>query len=319
MKLSRQDSCTPARARAAPLSDVPFAGRGSANPVGLLWDPWLVFERFTERARVVIVMAQEEASTLRHNYIGTEHILLGLLREEQGHAARVLGGLGVTLGRVRELVLSKVSAGQGPISGQIPFTPRAKKVLERALHEALSLGHDHIDTEHLLLGLVDQDEGVAIGVLLELGAHTETIRGQVLAALSVPGARSPRPTSWTPPSARVFHQTEPVQPVLDWRRASLLWRPEGLELRVPLHLDAGAIAAFAGDAAWSAPPLQGMRREIWDGWLALASPSLLDATDPVELRGALDGVAKRALEGSGREAGRVQEFLRRLQDASTDA
>ena len=94
----------------------------------------------------------------------------------------------------------------------------------------------------------------------------------------------------------------------------MLWRPEGLELRIPLHLNEGATAAFAGDAAWSSPPLAGMRREIWDGWLALASPSLLDQADPVELRRVLDDAAKRALDVSGREHGRVEDFLRHLRD-----
>jgi hypothetical protein len=94
----------------------------------------------------------------------------------------------------------------------------------------------------------------------------------------------------------------------------MLWRPEGLELRIPLHLNEGAIAAFAGDQAWTSAPLAGMRRAIWNGWLALASPSLLDETDPGELRRALDGAAKRALDVSGREHGRVEDFLRRLRD-----
>jgi hypothetical protein len=133
--------------------------------------------------------------------------------------------------------------------------------------------------------------------------------------LSGPGGHDSGPASWTPPAAHLGHYTDLPRPALDWRRASMLWRPEGLELRIPLHLSEGAIAALAADAAWSSPPLEGMRREIWDGWLALASPSLLDETDPVELRHVLDGAARRALEVSGREHGRVEDFLSRLRDA----
>src|SRR5213078_1243244 len=108
-----------------------------------------MFERFTERARQVVVLAQEEARTLKHNYIGTEHILLGLLREEEGLAARVLESLDITVERVRAQVVRIVGSGEEVTSGQIPFTPRAKKVLELALREALSLGHNYIRTEHI--------------------------------------------------------------------------------------------------------------------------------------------------------------------------
>src|SRR5215469_11517582 len=118
-----------------------------------------MFERFTERARQVVVLAQEEARTLKHNYIGTEHILLGLLREEEGLAARVLESLDITTERVRSQVVRIVGSGEEVTSGQIPFTPRAKKVLELALREALSLGHNYIGTEHILLGLVRENEG----------------------------------------------------------------------------------------------------------------------------------------------------------------
>src|SRR6478735_276340 len=109
-----------------------------------------MFERFTERARQVVVLAQEEARTLKHNYIGTEHILLGLLREEEGLAARVLESLDITVERVRAQVVRIVGSGEEVTSGQIPFTPRAKKVLELALREALSLGHNYIGTMHIL-------------------------------------------------------------------------------------------------------------------------------------------------------------------------
>src|ERR687895_34298 len=133
-----------------------------------------MFERFTERARQVVVLAQEEARTLKHNYIGTEHILLGLLREEEGLAARVLESLDITVERVRAQVVRIVGSGEEVTSGQIPFTPRAKKVLELALREALSLGHNYIGTEH---------------ILLDFDADSEKIRNEVIRMLSGPGGR----------------------------------------------------------------------------------------------------------------------------------
>ncbi len=148
-----------------------------------------MFERFTERARQVVVLAQEEARTLKHNYIGTEHILLGLLREEEGLAARVLESLEITVERVRAQVVRIVGSGEEVTSGQIPFTPRAKKVLELALREALSLGHNYIGTEHILLGLVRENEGVAARILLDFDADSEKIRNEVIRMLSGPGGR----------------------------------------------------------------------------------------------------------------------------------
>jgi ATP-dependent Clp protease ATP-binding subunit ClpC len=148
-----------------------------------------MFERFTERARQVVVLAQEEARTLKHNYIGTEHILLGLLREEEGLAARVLESLEITTERVRAQVVRIVGSGEEVTSGQIPFTPRAKKVLELALREALSLGHNYIGTEHILLGLVRENEGVAARILLDFDADSEKIRSEVIRMLSGPGGR----------------------------------------------------------------------------------------------------------------------------------
>src|ERR1700719_2334734 len=146
-----------------------------------------MFERFTERARQVVVLAQEEARTLKHNYIGTEHILLGLLREEEGLAARVLESLDITVERVRAQVVRIVGSGEEVTSGQIPFTPRAKKVLELALREALSLGHNYIGTEHILLGLVRENEGVAARILLDFDADAEKIRNEIIRMLSRPG------------------------------------------------------------------------------------------------------------------------------------
>src|SRR6201982_811977 len=148
-----------------------------------------MFERFTERARQVVVLAQEEARTLKHNYIGTEHILLGLLREEEGLAARVLESLDITVERVRSQVVRIVGSGEEVTAGQIPFTPRAKKVLQLALREALSLGNNYIGPEPILLGLVRENEGVAARILLDFDADSEKIRNEVIRMLSGPGGR----------------------------------------------------------------------------------------------------------------------------------
>jgi ATP-dependent Clp protease ATP-binding subunit ClpC len=149
-----------------------------------------MFERFTERARKVVVLAQEEARHFNHNYIGTEHLLLGLLREDEGVAARALGSLNVTLDEVREQVESIVGYGEEGTGGQAPFTPRSKKVLELALREALQLGHNYIGTEHILLGLVRESEGVAARVLSNLGVDPDKVRREVVRMLG--GGRSQR-------------------------------------------------------------------------------------------------------------------------------
>src|ERR687889_769849 len=147
-----------------------------------------MFERFTERARKVVVLAQDEARHFNHNYIGTEHLLLGLLREDEGVAARALGSLNVTLDEVREQVESIVGYGEEGTGGQAPFTPRSKKVLELALREALQLGHNYIGTEHILLGLVRESEGVAARVLSNLDVDPDKVRGEVVRRLG--GGRS---------------------------------------------------------------------------------------------------------------------------------
>jgi ATP-dependent Clp protease ATP-binding subunit ClpC len=148
-----------------------------------------MFEKFTERARRVIVLAQEEARMLSHNYIGTEHLLLGLIHEGDGVAARALESLGISLEDVRQHVEEMVPRGQHELSGHIPFTPRAKKVLELSLRESQQLGHDYIGTEHILLGLIREGEGVAAQVLAEMGADLNRVRQQVLELLGgrVPG------------------------------------------------------------------------------------------------------------------------------------
>ncbi len=145
-----------------------------------------MFERFTERSRKVIVLAQEESGRLRHDYIGTEHLLLGLLREEEGVAAQALHAAGVTLDGVREQVEGIVGYGEGDTS-QKPFTTRSKKVLQFALREAMQLDHDYIGTEHILLGLVRESEGVAARVLLNLSIDPDAVRREVIRRL--PDAR----------------------------------------------------------------------------------------------------------------------------------
>jgi len=142
-----------------------------------------MFERFTDRARRVVVFAQEEARMLNHNYIGTEHLLVGLLREDGGVAAKGLESLGITVDAVRQQVEEIIGIGDQEPSGHVPFTPRAKKVLELSLREALQLGHDHIGTEHILLGLIREGDGVAAQVLVRLGADLNQVRQQVIQRL----------------------------------------------------------------------------------------------------------------------------------------
>jgi ATP-dependent Clp protease ATP-binding subunit ClpC len=163
-----------------------------------------MFERFTDRARRVVVLAQEEARMLNHNYIGTEHILLGLIHEGEGVAAKALESLGISLEGVRQQVEEIIGQGQQAPSGHIPFTPRAKKVLELSLREALQLGHNYIGTEHILLGLIREGEGVAAQVLVKLGADLNRVRQQVIQLLSgygkEPAAASAGGSSETAPT-----------------------------------------------------------------------------------------------------------------------
>ncbi len=138
-----------------------------------------MFERFTDRARRVVVLAQEESQRLSHNYIGSEHLLLGLLAEQEGVAARALESLNVTLTAAREQVEEIIGPGQQTPRGHIPFTPRAKKILELALREALTMSSQVIDTQHLLLGLIDEGDGVGAQILQRLGATTQAVREAV--------------------------------------------------------------------------------------------------------------------------------------------
>src|SRR5208282_2873760 len=178
------------------------------RPAALLPRPWFadcvdgcrlkrrrceMFERFTDRARRVVVLAQEEARMLDHNYVGTEHILLGLIHEGTGIAARALESLGISLEAVRQQVEEIIGQGQQAPSGHIPFTPRAKKVLELSLREALQLGHNYIGTEHILLGLIREGDGVAAQVLVKLGADLNRVRQQVIQLLH--GYQGKEPTA----------------------------------------------------------------------------------------------------------------------------
>lgn len=147
-----------------------------------------MLERFTERARQVLVLAKDEATTMHHGLLGTEHILLGLLREEEGLAARVLASFDLTTNRIRPAVLKIVPEGISSYSTPTPYTPRAKKALELALREALSLGHNYIGTEHILLGLIRENEGVAMRILADFGLDAEKIRNETIRLLS--GARA---------------------------------------------------------------------------------------------------------------------------------
>src|SRR5919109_555992 len=142
------------------------------------------FDKFTERAKKVLVLAQEEAQRFNHNYIGTEHLLLGLVREGEGIAAKVLGNLGVELNKVRSAVEFIIGRGDRMVIGDISLTPRAKKVIELAVEEARRLNHNYIGTEHLLLGLVREGEGIAAGVLESLGVNLEKVRAQVMQVVS---------------------------------------------------------------------------------------------------------------------------------------
>src|ERR1700688_2121876 len=156
------------------------------------------FDKFTERARKVLTLAQEEAQRFNHNYIGTEHLLLGLVREGDGVAAKVLSNLGVELNKVRSAVEFIIGRGDRMVLGEIGLTPRAKKVIELALDEARRLKHTSIGTEHLLLGLVREGEGIAAGVLESLGVNLERVRAETTRILSQSMPQGQHPGSRTP-------------------------------------------------------------------------------------------------------------------------
>jgi ATP-dependent Clp protease ATP-binding subunit ClpC len=179
-----------------------------------------VFERFTDRARRVVVLAQQEARMLNHNYIGTEHILLALSHEAEGVAAKALESMDISLEAARQQVAEIIGRGQAPVPGHIPFTPRAKKVLELAFREAMQLGHNYIGTEHILLGLIREGEGVGAEVLQRLGADLNRVRQTVIQILSgyVPGAEEMPIEAWTPASGpRCSSCSLPLEGALAYR------------------------------------------------------------------------------------------------------
>ena len=173
------------------------------------------FDKFTDRARKVLTLAQDEAQRFNHNYIGTEHLLLGLVREGEGVAARVLENMNVELAKVRTAVEFIIGRGDRPVVGEVGLTPRAKRVIELAIDEARRLGHNYIGTEHLLLGLVREGEGIAAGVLESLGVNLDKVRHEVIRVLS-PVARRP---------ARPRRRSAPARPRPSTRSASTSPRP----------------------------------------------------------------------------------------------
>jgi hypothetical protein len=232
-----------------------------------------MFERFTDRARRVVVLAQEEARLLNHNYIGTEHLLLGLLHEAGGAAAEALARVdGVSLERVRSEVEQMIGGGKAAPDAHIPFTPRSKKVLELSLREALQLGHNYIGTEHILLGLLREGEGVAVQVLVKLGADLGTVRQQVIQISARRGAEQGSVTTSRFVSSAAPHfgaqhaRSLPVPPTLvrvvpiaqeveisEWRRLVLLsleiWSA-WVDLRVSVSSAEGEKRAPLGTAAY---------------------------------------------------------------------
>ena len=215
-----------------------------------------MFERFTDRARRVVVLAQEEARHLDHNYIGTEHILLGLIHEGEGVAAKALESLGIALEGVRQQVEEIIGQGQQAPSGHIPFTPRAKKVLELSLREALQLGHNYIGTEHILLGLIREGEGVAAQVLVKLGASFDRVRQQVVQLLADASALQAEQVAGM--SSRITQQQATAMAV----GGPGVYQEEPAELVrvVPLAREVHR------EAGWRVVLIS---LEIWSGWLDL--------------------------------------------------
>jgi ATP-dependent Clp protease ATP-binding subunit ClpC len=190
-----------------------------------------MFERFSDRARRVVVLSQEEARLLDHNHIGTEHILLGLVHEGEGVAARALESLGIRLDAVRREVEDIVGQGGSPPSEHIPFTPRAKKVLELSLREAIQFGHTYIGTEHILLGLLREGEGVACQVLVNLGANLPKVRARVLQLVTE--STSEGTSTW------VFRPSSELTAVLD--EAHRVAEASGEREVMPIHLFLAAV------------------------------------------------------------------------------
>jgi len=214
-----------------------------------------MFERFTDRARRVVVLAQEEARMLNHNYIGTEHILLGLIHEGEGVAAKALESLGISLEAVRQQVEEIIGQGQQAPSGHIPFTPRAKKVLELSLREALQLGHNYIGTEHILLGLIREGKGVAAQVLVKLGGNLDRVRQQVIALEQEnptteelpPAARRRTVRTHTSGAAEAFAHAERESAVLAAKLEEILSRLDSISGRLAAIEHALNPGTAAGD------------------------------------------------------------------------
>jgi len=189
-----------------------------------------MFERFTDRARRMVVLAQEEARMLDHNWIGTEHILLGLVHEGEGVAAKALTALGITLAAMRQAVEDIIGRGAEPPAGHIPFTPRSKKVLELSLREALSLGSDHIGTEHVLLALLREGDGVGAQILVGAGVDLNRARQQIINLLHEGREDdAPLPSVPVPP---LTVSAPPPGPGLESRLASFAARLSAIELRL---------------------------------------------------------------------------------------
>jgi hypothetical protein len=193
-----------------------------------------MFERFTDQARRVVVLAQEEARMLNHNYIGTEHILLGLIHEGCGVAAEALESLGISLDAVRQQVEEIIGQGQEVPSGHIPFTPRGKKVLELSLRESLQLGHNYIGTEHILLGLIREGDGVAGQVLVKLGADLNRVRQQVIQLIS---SQQPQPGRLPPREGVAATEARARLDVIEGRLAAIEILLAAVEQRVGIRPD----------------------------------------------------------------------------------
>jgi ATP-dependent Clp protease ATP-binding subunit ClpC len=189
-----------------------------------------LFERFTERARQVVVLAQDEARTLKHGHISTEHLLLGLLREQEGMGASVLESFDITLERARGEVVRIVGVGDHAATGQMPFTPDATRILELAMEEVRELGHNYIGTEHILLGLVNLGEGVAMRILIDCNAPPDRVRGEVIRLLSGATARAgQRPPNVPAPSLNGFEEWIRVGPGAGVRRLLMVAAARALD------------------------------------------------------------------------------------------
>ena len=186
------------------------------------------FDKFTDRARKVLTLAQDEAQRFNHNYIGTEHLLLGLVREGEGVAARVLENMNVELAKVRTAVEFIIGRGDRPVVGEVGLTPRAKRVIELAIDEARRLGHNYIGTEHLLLGLVREGEGIAAGVLESLGVNLDKVRHEVIRVLSQSSSAGPTPETSGPARPRPSTSSASTSPTPPAQES---WIPSSAERR----------------------------------------------------------------------------------------